>query len=175
MFLISLTFFQCSSSCGKGVKSRAVRCMGSQGLALSDSECNAASRPHDEATCYLPVCVSTPILTNDTAGISPKRVPSTEDPFTHTKKGTASGTQSTLHDELLTTDEQPESSTPSFDDRTVQWRTGSWTPVSQPYSLSNASDVNSLIWPLCVNYGRGGGSTKSSRGITNTGRSTPAG
>ena len=109
-----------------------MRCMASQGLALSDAECNAASRPHDEATCYLPVCVSTPILTNDTAdvGTSPKRTPSTEDPFTHIRKGTVSGTQSSPHDELITTGEEPESSTQSFDDRTVQWRTGSWTPVS---------------------------------------------
>ena len=62
--------FQCSASCGKGVKKRAVRCIASHGMALSDGECNAANRPHEDATCYLPACETTTIHTTAATSVS---------------------------------------------------------------------------------------------------------
>ena len=105
----NVTVLQCSATCGKGVKKRAVRCIASRGLALSDGECNAASRPHEEATCYLPACETTTIYTTATTSIS-------------------------------------SSSSVTHDQSTIQWRTGSWTPVSIMHTLLRTQYQSIYQW-----------------------------
>ncbi len=135
--LVSQLLTQCSASCGKGVKKRAVRCIASRGLALSDAECNAAARPHEEATCYLPACETTTIhIAPPTSAGAPASSGGGQGAAVGPASSSGAGGVATGEQQPAAPPQPPASASHSSGDQSpTQWRTGSWTSVSPVFSL----------------------------------------